>query len=172
MSSQSTLLQCTYCSRSVFEICLIADIHRDETVEIGAQLYEMDTEGTATVDATSTAAKSPEEPSSSEAAATASPTATTSSSQSERIPSIKFLGKEGWEAVRTGVDPHTTASTTTTSPHDSSVVVLQDDSVHSPMYGRPAFTEEEIEAMITGGATVAPDVVWMSSGAKFSAALT
>lgn len=37
-----------------------------------------------------------------------------------------------------------------------------------PMYGRPKFTEEEMEALMMGGATIAPQVVSVSSGASFS----
>jgi hypothetical protein len=36
------------------------------------------------------------------------------------------------------------------------------------MYGRPKFTDAEMEALITGGANMAPEVVVHSSGAKFS----
>jgi hypothetical protein len=37
----------------------------------------------------------------------------------------------------------------------------------NPMYGRPQFTEAEIEALLTGGATMAPKVLSHSTGAKF-----
>ena len=48
------------------------------------------------------------------------------------------------------------------------VTTIQDDTVFHPMYGRPSFTEVEMEALILGGASIAPTVVAHSKGAKFT----
>lgn len=67
---------------------------------------------------------------------------------SSRTPSIKFLGKEGWARLRAGIQTPTV--------------------VHiPPMYGRPAISESEMEALVMGGASIAPDVKVHSSGAMF-----
>ena len=133
----------------------------DETVEVGAPLYEIDTDATATVtsesstksESSSKAAESPKEeapqPAQEPVAA-----AQSSGSKSHRTPSIQFLGKEGWAARLKG----------DTSPTEQ---VVDLPPIH-PMYGRPAFSEEEMEAFMLGGAEQAPKVVSHSSGAVFT----
>lgn len=68
--------------------------------------------------------------------------------KSHRTPSIHFLGKEGWARKLAG-------------EQTPQVVYIP------PSYGRPAFTEEEMEALVTGGANLAPQVKDYSSGAMF-----
>jgi pyruvate/2-oxoglutarate dehydrogenase complex dihydrolipoamide acyltransferase (E2) component len=134
----------------------------DETVDVGGDLYEIDTEGEA-----STAVASREDLSKDTIASSdeldenliAEPAQTAkeeSSNSGHRSPSIQFLGKEGWARVLSGEplkEPQQLATV--------QVLVLD------PMYGRPKFTEEEIEALILGGASIAPEVVSHSTGAKF-----
>lgn len=129
-------------------------------MEVGADLYKIDTEAEASVTASAEASESPasSEPakqSTPEKKAAAPPAekpavaaTTSSSSSSHRTPSIKFLGKEGWALLRAGVQT-------------PAVVHIP------PMYGRPAFTEEEMEALVMGGASIAPKVKAHSSGAMF-----
>jgi hypothetical protein len=78
---------------------------------------------------------------------------TTASSYQDhtRTPSIFFLGKEGW-AARKIKGEKLTAAAQSTSPHG--VTVVQDDSVRHPMYGRPPFSEAEMEALLCGGANL------------------
>lgn len=136
----------------------------DETVEVGAPLYEIDTEATASVEASSKASdaappsspkedeahKVTDEPVAAGAAAVAAKTTSSSPAPQHRTPLIQFLGKEGWAArLRVG----------------SEVVELPP--IH-PMYGRPAFTDEEMEAIMLGGAEQAPKIVKLSSGATFA----
>ena len=143
--------------------CAIFSTHSDETVEVGSPLYEIDTEATASV-ATSSSSKasdaappcSPppppkEAPAEQPAVAAATATTTTSSSPApqQRTPSIHFLGKEGWAARLRGAP------------------VVELPPIH-PMYGRPAFSEEEMEAFMLGGAEQAPKIVSLSTGATFS----
>ena len=145
-------------------------------MEVGAKLYELDTDAVASVTAPAvapptTAASSPPEPApthtnvpSPEAAAT------TTTTSAHRAPSIKFLGKEGWDALRKGHDTNNQAvnGASAPSPKKYGVTTMFDDkSVKDPMYGRPKFTEAEMEALLTGGATLAPQVVSLSTGAKF-----
>ncbi len=80
-----------------------------------------------------------------------------------RIPSIHFLGKDGWKARLTATD-----SVSPASPTASATTVLKSDKPNSPtsitqipykpMEGRPLITEEEMEALVLGGALEAPDV--------------
>ena len=132
----------------------------DDTIEVGGDLYELDTEAEATVEASSASsepaasAESTGSVSSAETvtvttAAAPAPSISSSSTQ-HRVPSIQFLGKEGWAQVKSGQKPG--------APQ---VVYVP------PSYGRPIFTEEEMEALILGGASVAPSVVAHSGGAVF-----
>lgn len=121
----------------------------DDEVEVGADLYEVDSEAEATVGATDiagpgeTAASVPvQEPTPTESAApdtfTASP---------PRVPSIRFLGKEGWQRALTA----------------------EAEFAIPAMYGRIDFSEEEIEALLSGGANLAPEIKEYSAGAVFCA---
>jgi hypothetical protein len=79
-----------------------------------------------------------------------------------RNPSIKFLGKDGWAklkiAEKKSNDSKMTIpinTTSTSSPHKT--ILVHGDI--PPTYGRPIFSEEEIEALLMGGASIAPQVV-------------
>ena len=128
-------------------------------MEVGSDLYELDTEAEATVDPSSgggapapaPAASDTEPPASAPApvpaqAASPPPAPSKPSTQQHRTPSIHFLGKEGWERKLVGV------------PESPPV---------PPDYGRPTFTEEEMEALLTGGANLVPNVKQHSAGAVF-----
>jgi hypothetical protein len=117
-------------------------------------LYEIDTEAEATVEAS---AKAPEPapavsapvpaPAVSAPEPKAPPALAVSSSAGGRKPSIQFLGKEGWARALT----------------------VQPDLVIPANYGRLEFSEEEVEALWTGGANLAPELKEFSTGAVFSA---
>ena len=83
-----------------------------------------------------------------ESSAAKSSSSSSSGGGHNRTPSIHFLGKEGWARRRSGVQTPT-------------IVYVP------PSYGRPVFTEEEMEALVTGGASLAPDVKKYSSGSMF-----
>ena len=134
---------------------------RDETVEVGAPLYEIDTDATASVEATSSSssssskatesAPSPAEDAPKAAKQPAAAASTTSSPAApHRTPSIQFLGKDGWAARLRATQQ-----------------VVELPPIH-PMYGRPTFSEEEMEALMLGGAEQAPKIVTLSSGATFT----
>merc|ERR1711935_330275 len=53
-----------------------------------------------------------------------------------RVPSIRFLGKEGWQRALTA----------------------EVELVIPVTYGRLDFSEEEIEALLSGGANIAPEI--------------
>lgn len=131
-------------------------------MEVGANLYTIDTDATPTALPEETAAAQP----SAETTTTAVPAdiaaepvpATAASSthhhpppvgSQHRTPMIHFLGKDGWEARR--------------CLHKHSAV----EEYIPPMYGRPKFTEQEMEALMLGGASLAPEVTQLSSGAAF-----
>ncbi|CAB9502588.1 component of 2-oxoglutarate dehydrogenase complex, mitochondrial [Seminavis robusta] len=126
----------------------------DDTVEVGADLYKIDTEGqaTVTVAATDAAAPSPaaatEETAPPATAAAESAKSATTASATTRTPSIQFRGKDGWAKLRA-------AGSAPTIVHIP------------PMYGRPVFTQEEMDALVSGGADIAPQVKKHSSGAMF-----
>ena len=120
-------------------------------------MYEIDTDAEATVEASagssasSSAAPSPavETPSTPEPTPEQPVTVAKAASPSQhRQPSIKFLGKDGWRQRLLGAPPVNTAPI-------------------PPNYGRPVFTEEEMEALMLGGANLAPDVKQHSGGASF-----
>lgn len=91
--------------------------------------------------------------------------AATTDSSSHRSPSIHFLGKNGWAKRLAGMEESSASPATPSSPN--AVVTVQGGEMH-PMYGRPRFTEKEMEALIMGGAETAPSVVAPSSGAQFA----
>lgn len=132
-------------------------------MEVGAKLYEIDTEASATVSASSTVAAPAAVP------PVGKPSIIVEAPDHHRSPSIKFLGKDGWEALRKGHGksvPKAASAGAKPSPHGVNVIV--DDSIgNNPLYGRPKFTEAEMEALLTGGATMAPQVLSHSTGAKF-----
>jgi hypothetical protein len=122
---------------------------------VGAQLYEIDTDAEATV-AASDASPAPSQPAPAapvkEAPApVAAAVAAAPKEESHRTPSIQFLGKEGWTRILSG---HGAASAPTVYAIPSN-------------YGRPKFSEEEMEALMMGGANLAPDVKQHSAGAVF-----
>ena len=124
-------------------------------MEVGANLYELDTEAEATVTV-------PETPKSATTETTESSTSSEpivvlptsdvgdKAESSHRTPSIKFLGKEGWARILSGAGQ--SAPVLYTIPAD---------------YGRPEFSDDEIEALVMGGANLVPDVIHFSSGAEF-----
>ena len=97
-----------------------------------------------------------------------SPSSSTSMSLSSggggRIPSIHFLGKEGWKERRSG----TSTSTYTDTTQTTKIISTLDNNPKSPtsityipysaMYGRPPIMDDEMEALILGGAEEAPEV--------------
>ena len=119
-------------------------------MEVGASLYEIDTEAEASV-----VAAAPSEPDSpaptpvpmAEPVASLPPVES-STPAPQRVPSIKFLGKEGWAQLLSG---------------QSTAVVYH----IPPNYGRLKFSDDEMEALMTGGANIAPEVKQHSSGALF-----
>ena len=133
----------------------------DEDVAVGANLLAIDTDATAVVSAeaaTSTTLASTTSPSS-------APMPVPSGVLKEipvgsRVPSIQFLGKDGWAAFRSGV--LTPASET--SSVAGAAPLMMDFVQHSPgaldfwelpagpLYGRPVISESEMNAVETGGA--------------------
>ena len=67
-----------------------------------------------------------------------------------RVPSIHFLGKDGWKQRRSLPQ---VASSHPAKPHES---VLVEGAKLPPTYGRMPFSEREIEALEMGGASEAP----------------
>lgn len=127
-------------------------------------MYEIDTDAEATVSASPTADDSP--PPDTTTAAEEAPVAAVPEEPAKhtgRIPSIQFLGKEGWARRRSGQEVASGVAQTPTSPTGAISV----DAVIPPMYGRPTFTDAEMEALILGGASMAPKVISPSSGAMF-----
>ena len=149
---------------------------REDTVEVGAQLYEIDTEAEASVQPAELVEASGFEPAAGtrnddDAATTAAAdplsgvvgTSCPSSAQ-HRVPSIHFLQKEGWAKRKAGVEPE--ASEPVAAPVPSQVVLPPKsasplavtsytvEGALPPMYGRPKFTAAEMDAIMYGGANL------------------
>mmetsp|Transcript_13540 Transcript_13540/g.20945 ORF Transcript_13540/g.20945 Transcript_13540/m.20945 type:complete len:244 (+) Transcript_13540:192-923(+) len=143
----------------------------DDTVEVGSQLYEIDTEAEATVSASGadslSTTSTPVEEEVPTATADIAPSQDSKEASNSRTPSIKFLGKSGWESRRTGASPSET--TQSIVPDKPNGVVTLDGSMLSATYGRILFTDDEVEALMSGGANLSPDIVSPSQGAVFSA---
>lgn len=132
-------------------------------------MYEIDTEGVATVEATSTTDDSEGDALETELKETLTTASEAQSGdnatplQVHRIPTIKFLGKDGWAALRSGAAKEQTKAALS-SPLD---VTVLDGSTLSPLYGRPSLSEDEMDALMMGGANIAPAVSKYSRGALF-----
>lgn len=142
-------------------------LYRDDTIEVGANLYEIDTEaeGTVAAPAEATAEETTTETESITASTSDTTVAVPPASSHTRSHLIHFLGKSGWAKRLAGIEESSTAQTS--SPSSPTAVVTVQGEIH-PMYGRPLFTEKEMEALIMGGAETAPSVVSPSGGAQFS----
>ena len=167
-----------------FHVWCLCRSSSNETVEVGAQLYEIDTDAQATVviaDATTTVAVPVDTNSQANNQAIESvhigdntDNASSSHHTSNRSPSIRFLGKDGWTQRLSGggTEPEHAAPPVVKPavivPSKPNAVTVLDGSMLTSRYGRPNFSEEEMEALILGGANVAPTVVVPSSGAVFS----
>ena len=148
-------------------------MQRDETVEVGAKLYEIDTEAEVQVTSVLPNENASQSGTTAEPIQSASETTTAThiagANDHSRTPSISFLGKQGWFTRLSGT-AHQPASVTPEIPVKPNAVVVLNGSMLPARFGRPDFSEEEMEALILGGANVAPSVVVPSSGAVFSAA--
>jgi hypothetical protein len=80
---------------------------------------------------------------------------------------ILFLGKEGWARRKSGAHQPSSKPQSFIPDKPNGVVVI-DGSMLKSSYGRPGFSDDEMEALILGGANVAPSVLSTSSGAIFS----
>ena len=135
-------------------LCLVGPCayESDDEVEVGSDLYEIDTEAEATVEAsgivesdqTTEPVSIPEPESIPTKSVVESDVSTIAPS---RVPSIQFLGKEGWKEA----------------------LSVKPDYIIPATYGRLDFSEEEIEALLSGGANLAPEIQEYSTGAVFSA---
>jgi biotin carboxyl carrier protein len=128
----------------------------DDEVEVGSDLYMIDSEGVATattaditLEASADDTSASAVQNSGEEIAAAKP-----SKPGVRVPSIQFLGKDGWKQRMSVAGAATTpAPTQPLKPHGSTVLP---GGPLSPMYGRLPFTEREIEDCVLGGAAEAP----------------
>lgn len=146
----------------------------DEEVEVGSGLYILDT------DVSNVVASAPvveavsqdvskvnksldahSKPAASALAASGAP--------SVRVPSIHFLGKDGWKARRTATEesPAVAAASPTTivpASNNPNAPTSITEMKYSSMFGRPPITDDEMEALILGGADEAPEVHSVVSG--------
>lgn len=96
----------------------------DDTIEVGANLYEIDTEAEATVQASKAPASDSADDIASEATVTTEPLLSSTmieTQEQHRIPLIKFLGKDGWARRLSGEEATTaaTAPKAVSSPHET-----------------------------------------------------
>jgi len=137
----------------------------DDNVEVGADLYQIDTDATESCGGFFEVAAPKDENVSVEAINAVS---TSEKANETRVPSITFLGKAGWAKKRTPSSQSSVADKAVGIPPSLGPgAVLVDAADLGPMYGRLPFTEREMEALISGGSTEAPELISASSGAVF-----
>lgn len=135
----------------------------DDAVEVGSNLYQIDTEAQPTASSDSTpSAVSPAATEEENAVKTVTETTLTEAktTTSERIPSIHFLGKEGWTKKLQGI------TTVEEEEEDTRPTIIYMDDI-DPMYGRPIITDEEMDALVLGGASLAPELIHSSKHPVF-----
>ena len=126
-------------------------------------MYEIDSEAVATIEASDVPApvqstsQAPTTPAIAASAPVPSPASSPAPSQQHgvRTPSIHFLGKEGWAKVLSGAEGSGASAPTVVYNIPAN-------------YGRLPFSEDEMEALIMGGANIAPQIKSYSSGATFA----
>lgn len=140
-------------------------ICRDDTVEVGADLYKIDTDS-AKASISPDAGIAPKEVPVLQPA-DATPTSLLSSLNQEainldghvRIPSIQFLGKSGWKDKLSVVANNSTqqqqqpAVQIQQQPTKPNGAITLDGTNLSRTYGRIPISEREMEALIMGGAS-------------------
>lgn len=134
----------------------------DDEVEVGADLYMIDTKGVASAAATDDIAAEgfanitvDDAASSSDEQAAAAAVADEPSNTGVRVPSIKFLGKDGWkERLSVAGSATTPQPTAPLKPHGGSVILAGGALPSS--YGRLPISDREIEDCVLGGASEAP----------------
>ena len=129
----------------------------EDEVEVGSDLYMIDTEGVATATADTTTASS--DPSAADTTETVdadnvAAAKPTKSGTGTRVPSIQFLGKVGWTHRLSVAGEATTPIPTIPMKPNGSVVL--DGGPLPPMYGRLPFSEREMDDVLVGGASEAP----------------
>merc|ERR1711862_970492 len=82
---------------------------------------------------------------------------TTTTANTTRIPSIQLLGKEGWMKKLQGIEKE---------EEETEPQIIYMDNI-DPMFGRPSITDEEMDALILGGASLAPELIQTSKHPVF-----
>lgn len=146
----------------------------DGVIEVGEGLYVLDTDVSSAASASSSSSGADavvenvsEVNASLDADKIVAAADNTTISSSARVPSIHFLGKEGWKKILTTTDESVTSSSSSSSS-ETTTTIPSSNKPNSPtsithipyssMYGRPPITDEEMEALILGGAEEAPGV--------------
>jgi len=146
----------------------------DDEVEVGTGLYVLDTDlvnaeivAPVVENVTNDVDLSLSEVNASLDAGKMEKTASSSSTPaaSARVPSIHFLGKEGWkeklsatEDAAAGTASTATNTTTVQTSNKPNGPTSITSMPYSSMYGRPPITDEEMEALMLGGADEAPEM--------------
>jgi len=137
----------------------------DANIEVGEGLYVLETDVENAADVTPVVAAAEGTPDVSEVNALLDAEHATAAnhSPSTRVPSIHFLGKEGWKKLLAVTEDSPVAaaapSTTILTSNKPNAATSITHAPYNPMYGRPPITDEEMEALILGGAEEAPEVV-------------
>ncbi|GFH56631.1 hypothetical protein CTEN210_13107 [Chaetoceros tenuissimus] len=132
----------------------------DDEIEVGADLYAIDTDADVTFtigaeDLDATAVHVDDGLNEDKAVAANEQIGSEIQVKKSRIPSIQFLGKEGWkQKLSTQGDSREIAASDSTL---NGAITLQDgDGVLPTSYGRAAFSEREMQDLLLGGAEEAP----------------
>jgi pyruvate/2-oxoglutarate dehydrogenase complex dihydrolipoamide acyltransferase (E2) component len=131
----------------------------DDTVEVGAPLYEIDTEAAPSIEWTGCAASgtADEETASAETdeSVTISSTSGEQKPETLRRPSIHFLGKEGWKK-KLSAEGKVLEQKPLQPLKPHGLVVLDGSNIRKSSYGRIVISQKEMDAFLLGGANVAP----------------
>lgn len=119
----------------------------DDTIEVGSDLYQIDTE--AVPEQITPVANVKEDPPATVAETSTIVAESVTETEQVRTPSLAFLGKDGWAVRRSASEEQNHSGLQT-------IYVAEMD----PMYGRTPITEEEMDALMLGGANLISDLKW------------
>mmetsp|Transcript_63850 Transcript_63850/g.75598 ORF Transcript_63850/g.75598 Transcript_63850/m.75598 type:complete len:246 (+) Transcript_63850:120-857(+) len=126
----------------------------DDTIEVGADLYQIDTEATPEQISSSPIITKATEEGAAVVTQQTETTQTTMITTPTRTPSMTFLGKDGWAARLAGAMESTLVPSEPVAEGGIQTIYVPH---MSSSYGRVPISEEEMEALITGGANLISD---------------
>ena len=133
----------------------------DDEIEVGADLYAIDTDADVTFtigaeDLDATAVHVDDGLNEDKAVAANEQIRSEIQVKKSRIPSIQFLGKEGWKQKLSAQGDSKEIFASDLSTLNGAITIQDGDGVLPTSYGRAAFSEREMQDLLLGGAEEAP----------------